>query len=336
MLSPYQTFSVFISVVLSFSASVQGISALPEESRNSSSLRVVFLAPTLGHYQRDESYKMRGHFTASLLNASVASCKNVNVTLYDVFVHVKFACDFIVQYAPKGSVHIIDHVDGFDSPAHMDGQIVSTMLDLKHNCTTLLCAIIPHLVNHKCPAGNVSTSGIIGLLGNSDTPILKAYLQDQNFTVVNEHVSRNFCNLIRQVSVAVAWSPYMEIVQHKAQIKGLLYYNPKSEQEAFDYHWRKPATRFTNAVLHGVPTIAYSGFASYRMYATDFLCQDPPCVADLIRKILSGQMDEKFAKCRVAVSKELDTDVNIKRYVDYFEELYYLKQLKIANATVNK
>ena len=175
--------------------------------------RVVFIAAT-ENSRRAGSFAMRGTWMVQLLNnyshstrritSTTTECKDVNISNFDVFIHVKFLCHAALVQTENDihkKIHIHDLVDIHPRLQNsneiylqkrvLHGQIFSNKVDMNTNCIALKCSRIPHAFNLMCPkrlihattARPTSSTPLIGFVGSMPNLDMISSLQSKGYKV---------------------------------------------------------------------------------------------------------------------------------------------------------
>jgi hypothetical protein len=145
---------------------------------------------------------------------------------------------------------------------------------------------------------------------SSDYGDLFHVLRAHNYTVVLErNYAKNPCGFFNKISIAIAWSRYLQKGQHlpnNMKLKGTF------EDYAHYYYMTKAGERLTNPTGFNIPTIGYSNYDSYQYYGDDFLCNTTDCVLGLLQRINNSEMDTQLATLRERVKVDVNPTSNAK------------------------
>lgn len=243
-----------------------------------------------------------------------------------MFVHVKVLCTPLLGLAltstePDEAVinrgyHVYDVVD---APAtqtqlhqwsrHLDAMVMSTLQDLRVNCRSRLCLRIPHHYNLNCSAINTTaprgvgvTLGVVGTLHRYSSDFNPSQFSLHNITLRREHAYPDPCSFFRDIDLALAWC------------------NPKHSGQR-DLA-RKPAERFTNPVVLGIPTVGCGLLASFRLPGSSpFLTSSREGVLPLVERLAGGALREEFRVLRESVWRDVAPERVRERYVSLLASL---------------
>ena len=251
----------------------------------------------------------RGVDTARLLGASLSLCGNAGPG-FAVYVHVKAPCHQALVHRGR---HVLDVVDGLAEfgggrtlqaserlmALGFHAQIFNSEHEAQLFCAAPRCRAVPHFFNlqrcadkadshPKVPSARLqSIQGRrplkLGLVGYQSSfhgrPefTLPPELGNDKASLVHE--GRDACAFFAQVDVAIAW------VRRNLD-------NP-----------HKPAERFTNPIVLGIPTIGHPYFKSHAAFASasNFTCSSKQCVAHVIARLHAGELDAGFRQLRKEV-----------------------------------
>ena len=207
-----------------------------------------------------------------------------------------------------------------------DGEMMHTLDQVKALCVTKYCLRFPTPFDLQTCNGKVDQArkyrsdyglsdihklvGIVGTMGlNHKYGTIVESLTRANIPFIKEVDGRNSisktCAFFSQISVAIAWSPH---IVTPAQLNN----SRPIDYKMIDYwHLQKPAERFTNPIIFGIPTIGYSKYSSYRAYGTELLCDSDECALDLIERI--HRRDPDIVAAQALVTKRVRRDLNDER-----------------------
>lgn len=245
------------------------------------------------------SGKIRGRDSARITNSSVTTCDVADRLSLEPFtvVHVKRPCKVAFQRWP-GAHHVFDRVDNFDANIatyNFSGEIFSDEAQFV-SCRTKVCAVIPHHVNLACHVRPIPTAynnpviGFVGTQGKASVSIPKHL----NASVLKEYSSPDPCaTFYDKIDIAIAWKK-----------EGYL----------------RPAERFTNPIMFGIPTIGFARFRTFQHYkmADPFLCTTHKCVVQRLQGIMNGSLSKAFRKLRDEVRRDVDGAQVAKLYRSMF------------------
>ena len=265
--------------------------------------RVVFVAAD-AERGKWGTFAHRGVSNADLLNASTALCASV-ASDFDVYVHVKYPCARALDF-PGRRGHVYDVLDqkneNFLRDARLHAVVFASDWDLRRRCARPICAAIPHHFNLPCaPVLNGTRVGVVGTAWGPKPDVrdaLEKRLALKRETLVFEEAGKP-CAFFDRLRVALAWHPDADV-----------------DTSITVYQMEKPAERFTNPIVLGIPTIGYRGYPSYAEYDPDehFLCDTVKCVREVIRKLDGGQLRSEFAALRARVLDDVSSQANALRY----------------------
>jgi hypothetical protein len=230
---------------------------------------------------------------------------------FDVYIHVKFLCSRALDFSGRHG-HVLDVIDEPNDKHLRDPRLHAAIFasdwDTRRRCTLPICVAIPqHYNNLPCAPGANGTR--VGVVGTSFLPKerdeLEKALSLKNETLVGEEHGKP-CEFFNRLRVAIAW--------HKGE---------EVNMSIGVHQMEKPAERFTNPVVLGIPTFGYRGYPSYAEYDADegFLCGTVDCVREGIRKWDSGQLRSEFAALRARVLDDVSLQANVLRYRTLIESV---------------
>lgn len=278
--------------------------ALDANNNLPQSPRVVFIARTESDLHHSGSFVHRGISNAEALNASTMSCANVTGD-FDVYIHVKFLCSHALEFSERRG-HVLDVIDEPNdkhlNDARLQAVIFASDWDLRRRCSLPICVAIPHHYNLPCvPSTNKGTRvGVVGTVFFRENRLaLEKELSLTNETLLGESNGKP-CDFFGRLRIALAWHPTPEEADHSIGIR---------QKE-------KPAERFTNPIVLGIPTFGYRGYPSYAEYdpGGHFLCNNVECLREGIQKVDDGQLRSEFAALRARVMDDVSLQANVRRY----------------------
>jgi hypothetical protein len=252
---------------------------------------------------------MRGLDTARLLGASLSLCRDAGPG-FAVYVHVKAPCHQALQHRGR---HVLDVVDGLKEfggghtlqasqrlvALGFDAQMFNSEHEVQLFCAAPRCHVVPHFFNlQRCAKEGqrrprVPSAWLQSIQGRRPLKLGLVGYQSSfhgrpEFTLPPElgnhkarlvHEGRDTCAFFAQVDVAIAW------VRRKLD-------NP-----------HKPAERFTNPIVLGIPTIGNPYFKSHTAFASasNFTCSSEQCVAHVIARLHAGELDAGFRRLQSEV-----------------------------------
>ena len=240
----------------------------------------------------------------NISSAEVMACHavpkaGVDAARTDVVVHVKRPC-VEARSAWPHALHVLDLLDG---PLSGCGSLRWAAVVVTHRgitpCRGVPTVVVPH---HAVRCADEAAAAhervdvlVVGVHPRTD--LLKALSQAKysNYSIVDESRFREryleadararldlICDTLASARVAIAWD----------------------QGGSYDY---KPAERVINPQARGIPTIAYSGYRSFREYGT-ILCATFACLDRELQRLLSDET-VRLRAGRVALAKSEGLDL---------------------------
>jgi len=172
---------------------------------------------------------------------------------------------------------------------------------------------------------------LIGLVGNAKVyGSIADTLASANISFIKESVGkghvRHTCSFFSQISIAIAWSPYIKTNKSWTEYSHII---EKPESVAYFYS-QKPAERFTNPQWFDIPTIGFRNYSSYQAYGNEMLCDTDSCVLELIARIDRGEMDETIARVRQRAKRDTGVERNGKLLRNVLSDIVHWRQANVA------
>jgi hypothetical protein len=282
---------------------------------------------------------------ASELRQSRASCgSSINLTGFDIAVHVKSVCEPALKF--RHVRHIHDLVDswyngGAASPWNREGavdfhaEIFNTPAHAVATCSAnALCVVIPHPFNTRCPTRSPSSAlkrlgkGAItvGFLGCAPPPprdLVDSVRSFPGIHAVHMEPCRRplrLCSFYDSLDVAIVW-----------QNRNV------STMEQLKY---KPGTRYQNAVMLGLPTIANGEYDAYRALGPDeLLCTSMQCLRKTLHSLRLGKSNHSSGSLHSNIVKALSfqqtctreiVEAELSQYLELFDRVLALDAPEVA------
>ena len=273
---------------------------------------------------------MRGRDPARLLGASLSVCGDAGPG-FDIYVHVKAPCGRALALRGR---HVLDVVDGLKEfggnyslqasqrlvARGFHAQLFSSEHEVQAYCAAPHCRAAPHFFNlQHCISWGRRTGwaserlqsrplrlglvgyqrGFAGLPASRYWPAfsLPSELAAEGAKIVHE--GADTCAFFAGVDVAIAWP-----------------------RKTID-HRDKPAERFTNPIVLGIPTIGSPYFHSHAAFASaqNFTCSSERCVVRTIARLRSGELDAAFRQLQREVWAEVSPTHAKDELLDFFDDL---------------
>lgn len=272
----------------------------------------------------------------------------------DVFIHTLKICDSLLTQCSK-MAHVLDLQDnkrvGLERLPAMDGEVFMSRAASSAYCVTRFCLPLTFTFNldwcrkyidkvrHARSTFAQSTKyRLVGLVGNArEYGTIAEALHQARIPFIREARGKgnvhHTCVFYSQITLAVAWSPY---IPTKASLRGeyrslMVNRSGHFNQSSVDYWYKqKPPERFTNLQWFDIPTIGYDQYASYQAYGADFLCGSNSCVVDLIARIERGELDATVERVRQRVKADTSVEGNGAVLRAFLSDVYEFRQNQLS------
>jgi hypothetical protein len=169
---------------------------------------------------------------------------------------------------------------------------------------------------------------LVGLVGNAHVyGNISEALQRANIPFIRERdgnaLIKNTCIFYSKITVAIAWSPFVDDTSHTVKKGG-------------DYwHEIKPAERFTNPFWFDIPAIGHSKFWSYQAYGPELLCATVECAVDLVKRISRGEMSTVVGRVQRRVLKDTVPAYSVELMGKFLSDIHNMFQNSILISEKN-
>ena len=288
-------------------------------------------------------------FYCHIIYLLIANLENVICEDIDILIHARKICPAPLTICNKTG-HVLDLQDSIRNVDEnvlqtMDAEIFLSKAATEEHCRTKFCLRLSSTFDlgmcyksisderKKRIQLNQSTSvyRLIGLVGNAKVyGTIGDALQRANISFIRESrgkaAVRSTCNFYSQISLAIAWSPYIDT--NMSRLSEYRKFVVSARWRAY-WHGEKPSERFITSNWFGIPIIGYSNYSSFQAYGNEMLCNTDSCVLELIARIDRGEMDETIAHVRARVKADTSLAHNGNLLRTFLYDVYNWKLLKL-------